>query len=47
MLRIQDTNITSAGALKEDEYTDVLNEEIREERDNNGYCDGVSTLMIS
>jgi hypothetical protein len=47
MSRIQGTNITSAEALEEDGYTNVLNEETRQERDNNGHCDDVSTPMMS
>jgi hypothetical protein len=34
MLQIQGTNITSVESLEEDGYTNILNEEIREERDN-------------
>jgi hypothetical protein len=47
MLRIQGTNLTSAEPLEEDRYTNILNEEIREDGDKNGYCDDdVSVLMI-
>jgi hypothetical protein len=39
MSQIQGTNLTSAEALEEDGYTNVLNEEMRDDCDNNGYCD--------
>jgi hypothetical protein len=42
MLRIRGTNHTSADALERDGYTNILNEEMREDCDNNGYCDDVS-----
>ena len=46
MLRIQGTNITSAEALGEDGYTNVLNEKTRQECDNNGHCDDLSIPMM-
>jgi hypothetical protein len=47
MLQIQGTNTISVESLEEDRYTNILNEEIREERDNNGHCDDVRILMMS
>ena len=39
MLQTQGTNMTSVESPEEDGYTgtNILNEEIREERDNNGH----------
>ena len=47
MLRIRGSKQTSAEHLEEDGYTNVLNEEIRDDCNNNGYCDNVSMIMIS
>ena len=47
MSQIRDTNQTSAQDLEQDGYTNVLNEEIREDCNNDGYYDDVSVLIIS
>jgi hypothetical protein len=48
MSQFQGTDLTSAEAIEEDRYTNVLNEEMRDECDNNGYCDDISIpLMLS
>ena len=47
MSLIRGTNQTSAEDLDEDGYTNVLNEEIRDNCNDNRYCDDVSMLMIS
>jgi hypothetical protein len=47
MSQFQGTDLTSADAIEEDGYigTNVVKEEMREECDNNGYCDDVSILI--
>ena len=47
MSQIRGTSQTSAEDLEEDGYTNVLNEERREDCDDNGYCGNVSMIMIS
>ena len=42
MSRFQDTDTTLAGALEEAEFTDIMDEEIREKCENNSHCDDVS-----
>jgi hypothetical protein len=46
MSRIRGTNLMSAEALEEDGYTNVLDNEEREECDSNGHCDDVSILTM-